>query len=449
MLLTGGPSLRAVGELGRTADPGRRRAPHGRRPGAARRVRRGSDADGLRYRRAGLYWRLEEGGLLFGWSDPDERAGRGARDRLGGVRAVPGSTGSVRARHAAASGCARSGQRRSTTPRTTCRSWARRSRPDGQRSKGVTIASAAGHGMMWGPGVARVAADLAVHGATSLIDVADLGLDRFDAHGRSRLAPDPIALPFPVADRLTAAGRSAAAAAVAATATAFARTGSAAFDRLRQIDRRHVASVQAAGFERADDRPVQPIGDVGASPGSSTSTNPTASRPRGTRRTTGRPRCSRRSCRVRPALVGASAVVSDHVADADATTGPQHAGDLSEDGRLVRRQVDDAVADDDVDRRRRERDRFDPALAELDVRGARLGGVAAGQLEHLVGHVEAVREAGRARRARRTAARRCRRPTRGPGRSRPARSSATAVGFPQPRLASTAASGSAARSVAS
>ena len=52
--------------------------------------------------------------------------------------------------------------------------------------------------MMWGPGVARVAADLAVHGRTGLIDVTDLGLDRFDADGRSRLATDPIALPFPV-----------------------------------------------------------------------------------------------------------------------------------------------------------------------------------------------------------------------------------------------------------
>jgi sarcosine oxidase subunit beta len=29
------------------------------------------------------------------------------------------------------------------------------------------------------------------------VDVADLGMDRFDAHGRSRLAADPIALPFP------------------------------------------------------------------------------------------------------------------------------------------------------------------------------------------------------------------------------------------------------------
>ena len=55
--------------------------------------------------------------------------------------------------------------------------------------------------MMWGPGVARVAADLGARGATDLIDVSDLGLDRFDADGRSRLATDPIALPFPaVAD---------------------------------------------------------------------------------------------------------------------------------------------------------------------------------------------------------------------------------------------------------
>jgi sarcosine oxidase subunit beta len=51
---------------------------------------------------------------------------------------------------------------------------------------------------MWGPAVARVAADLVVHGRTELIDVTELGLDRFDAEGRSRLAADPIALPFPL-----------------------------------------------------------------------------------------------------------------------------------------------------------------------------------------------------------------------------------------------------------
>ena len=32
-----------------------------------------------------------------------------------------------------------------------------------------------------------------------MTDVSVLGLDRFDADGRSRLAADPIALPFPSA----------------------------------------------------------------------------------------------------------------------------------------------------------------------------------------------------------------------------------------------------------
>ena len=69
---------------------------------------------------------------------------------------------------------------------------------EGARLDGVTIGSAGGHGMMWGPAVARVAADLAIRGETSVVDVTDHGLDRFDEQGRSRLAPDPIALPFPV-----------------------------------------------------------------------------------------------------------------------------------------------------------------------------------------------------------------------------------------------------------
>jgi glycine/D-amino acid oxidase-like deaminating enzyme len=65
------------------------------------------------------------------------------------------------------------------------------------RVAGVTVAAAGGHGMMWGPGVSRAAADLALTGGTQVIDVTDLGLDRFDAEGCSRLDPDPIALPFP------------------------------------------------------------------------------------------------------------------------------------------------------------------------------------------------------------------------------------------------------------
>jgi sarcosine oxidase subunit beta len=70
--------------------------------------------------------------------------------------------------------------------------------PDGAPIAGLTVASPGGHGMMWGPGVARVAADLVLRGRTELTDIGDLGLDRFDAQGRSRLAADPIALPFPL-----------------------------------------------------------------------------------------------------------------------------------------------------------------------------------------------------------------------------------------------------------
>jgi sarcosine oxidase subunit beta len=53
--------------------------------------------------------------------------------------------------------------------------------------------------MMWGPAIARAAADVALTGATGVTDVTGLGLDRFDEGGRSRLAADPVALPFPAA----------------------------------------------------------------------------------------------------------------------------------------------------------------------------------------------------------------------------------------------------------
>jgi sarcosine oxidase subunit beta len=146
---------------------------------------------------AGLYWRLEEGGLLFGWSDPNDQPGEaraidwamydGMRSRLAGfvpatrdlgLRKIWAATIDFTPDHLPILG-----------PGLTA---------SGERIEGVTVASAGGHGMMWGPGVARVAADLAVHGRTDLVDVTDLGLDRFDADGNSRLAADPIALPFPV-----------------------------------------------------------------------------------------------------------------------------------------------------------------------------------------------------------------------------------------------------------
>jgi sarcosine oxidase subunit beta len=62
---------------------------------------------------------------------------------------------------------------------------------------GTVVASPAGHGMMWGPAVAEAAADLTLDGACDWLDLTDLGLDRFDADGNSRLAPEPISLPFP------------------------------------------------------------------------------------------------------------------------------------------------------------------------------------------------------------------------------------------------------------
>ena len=68
--------------------------------------------------------------------------------------------------------------------------------PDGPLP-GVTVAAAGGAGMMWGPGVARAAADLALTGCSEVVDTTGLGLDRFDEHGRSRVPTDPIALPFP------------------------------------------------------------------------------------------------------------------------------------------------------------------------------------------------------------------------------------------------------------
>jgi sarcosine oxidase, subunit beta len=144
---------------------------------------------------AGLYWRPEEGGLLFGMSNPDEPPGTarcvdeeylaGMRKRL--ARLVPVTAGLGLRRVWAA-----------TIDYT----------PDhlpivgpaiGQDGaiNGATVASAGGAGMMWGPAVARAAADVALTGSSDVVDTADLGLDRFDEHGNSRLATDPIALPFP------------------------------------------------------------------------------------------------------------------------------------------------------------------------------------------------------------------------------------------------------------
>jgi sarcosine oxidase subunit beta len=144
---------------------------------------------------SGIYWRPCEGGVMWGMSNPDEQPGE-----------------AVEFDNAYFS---RMSERMATLLPTTAevglrRTWAATIdfTPDhlpilgpaiGAEGvlDGVTVAAAGGHGMMWGPGVARAAADLALEGTTDVLDVTDLGLDRFDEHGRSRLDPDPIALPFP------------------------------------------------------------------------------------------------------------------------------------------------------------------------------------------------------------------------------------------------------------
>ena len=140
---------------------------------------------------SGLYWRPEEGGLLFGMSDPDEPPGENRlidfdylalmRARLAAVVPLTGGLGIRRA-------------------------WAATIdfTPDhlpiigpAPGYESVFVASAGGAGMMWGPAVGRAVADVSLSGTTDVVDTSDLGLDRFDASGRSRLAADPIALPFP------------------------------------------------------------------------------------------------------------------------------------------------------------------------------------------------------------------------------------------------------------
>ena len=140
---------------------------------------------------SGLYWRPEEDGLLFGMSNPDEPPGEDrsvdepylARMRARLARLVPLAAG-LRLRRVWAA----------TIDFTQDHLPIIGPALDRDR---VFVASAGGAGMMWGPAVARATADVALTGASEIVDVSMLGLDRFDESGRSRLAADPIALPFP------------------------------------------------------------------------------------------------------------------------------------------------------------------------------------------------------------------------------------------------------------
>jgi sarcosine oxidase subunit beta len=145
---------------------------------------------------SGIYWRPgESGGLLWGMSNPDEPPGvatdfdtvyyRKARDRI--EELLPAVRGLGLRRAWAATIDYTPDHLPILGPLLT----------DDGPIAGSVVASPAGHGMMWGPAVAQVAADLTTTGGCEWLDLTDLGLDRFDADGNSRLAPEPISLPFP------------------------------------------------------------------------------------------------------------------------------------------------------------------------------------------------------------------------------------------------------------
>ena len=145
---------------------------------------------------SGIYWRPgESGGLLWGMSNPDEPPGvatdfdtvyyRKARDRIEELFPAVRSLGLKRAW--AATIDYTPDHLPILGPLLT----------DDGPVEGTVVASPAGHGMMWGPAVAQAAADLTATSECTWLDLTDLGLDRFDADGNSRLAPEPISLPFP------------------------------------------------------------------------------------------------------------------------------------------------------------------------------------------------------------------------------------------------------------
>jgi sarcosine oxidase subunit beta len=194
VLLTGGPELREVGALvdARFFVGAVRHQVAVTEPHEAFDV----DAQPMVFENAiGLYWRLEEGGLLFGMSNPEEAPGtarevdwpylHAMEQRMQRFVPIAKDLGIRKAWAATIEYCP---DHLPVVGRVVTRA--------GDEIPGVTVATAVGHGMMWGPGVAKIGADLALEGSTEVTDVAGWGMDRFD-EGRSP-SYDPIALPFPV-----------------------------------------------------------------------------------------------------------------------------------------------------------------------------------------------------------------------------------------------------------
>jgi len=195
VVLTGGPKLAKVGAAagGRIPAGGTRHQVVVTAPVSAFDVH---DVPMVFDLTSGIYWRPgEAGGLLWGMSNPDEPPGvaadfdeiyyQKARDRI--EELLPGLKGLGLRRTWAATIDYTPDHLPILGPLLT----------DDGPVEGTVVASPAGHGMMWGPAVAEVAADLTATGRCDWLDLTDLGLDRFDAEGNSRLAPEPISLPFP------------------------------------------------------------------------------------------------------------------------------------------------------------------------------------------------------------------------------------------------------------
>ncbi|WP_099244302.1 FAD-binding oxidoreductase [Mycobacterium sp. shizuoka-1] len=144
----------------------------------------------------GIYWRPGEyGGVLWGMSNPDEQPGVATefdwtyyQKALARIESLfPAVRGLGLRRTWAATIDYTNDHLPILGPLLT----------DDGPVDGTVVASPAGHGMMWGPAVAEAAADVTLTGQCDWLDLTDLGLDRFDADGNSRLAPEPISLPFP------------------------------------------------------------------------------------------------------------------------------------------------------------------------------------------------------------------------------------------------------------
>jgi sarcosine oxidase subunit beta len=143
----------------------------------------------------GMYWRPEDGGVLFGMSNSDDLPGDAhqvdwpylerIQSRL--AELVPLSAGLPLRKVWAATIDFTVDHRPIVSPALTA---------DGV-IEGVTVAAAGGHGMMWGPAVARVAADVALGTDSGVLapDLLDeISMARFDSDGHSRLTADPVAV---------------------------------------------------------------------------------------------------------------------------------------------------------------------------------------------------------------------------------------------------------------